>query len=170
MSADTAPELRNLAERDDALRLDRTFEAPLALVWQMWAQREHMIRWWGPEKFTCLELDWALTPGRPWSAMMASKAYDRRVSRMGGVIREVEPQTRIVFTFAWDTDSGRDMDTVVEVHFTEHNGLTIQSFRQTPFSTPAIRDSHVGGWNSLFNKQQLYVENLAIATEKGFRL
>ena len=27
----------------------------------------------------------------------------------------------------------------------------------------AARDSHVGGWNSLINKQQLYAENLAIA-------
>ncbi len=29
-----------------------------------------------------------------------------------------------------------------------------------------IRDSHVGGWNSLINKQQLYAENLAIAEGK----
>ena len=30
-------------------------------------------------------------------------------------------------------------------------------------SNVAARDSHVGGWNSLFNKQQIYVENTAIA-------
>ena len=30
---------------------------------------------------------------------------------------------------------------------------------QTPFSGVEIRDSHVGGWNSLINKQQLYAEN-----------
>ena len=36
-------------------------------------------------------------------------------------------------------------------------------FHQTPFSSVAARDSHVGGWNSLINKQQLYAENLAIA-------
>ena len=32
-----------------------------------------------------------------------------------------------------------------------------------------FRDSHVGGWNSLFNKQQLYVENFAVAERKGLR-
>lgn len=167
MTADSAgpieAELRNLATRDDDLRLDRTFDAPLALVWRMWADRNHMIRWWGPEIFTCVELDWALTPGRPWSAVMASKAYNRKISRMGGVIREVVPNARIVFTFAWIQESGFDQETVVTVTFTEVDGMTVQSFHQTPFATVEIRDMHVGGWNSLITKQQLYVENVAVA-------
>lgn len=168
MSADaeaarTEKEKRNLATRDDELKLDRTFEAPLALVWRMWEHRDHMIRWWGPEMFTCTELDWELTPGRPWRAAMASRAYNRRVSLMSGVIRDVEKHKRIVFTFAWDEDSGRDLETLVTVTFAEKDGATIQTFHQAPFSGVEVRDSHVGGWNSLFNKQQVYAENLAIA-------
>ncbi len=128
-----------------------------------------MIRWWGPEIFTCIELDWALTPGRPWRAMMASRQFNRKISRMRGIIRDVEKHKRIVFTFAWDEDSGRDMDTVVTVTFAEKNGATVQTFHQTPFSNLEYRDSHVGGWNSLINKQQLYAENLAIAETKGAR-
>ena len=153
----------NLATRDDELRLDRTFEAPLGLVWRLWENRDHMIRWWGPEVFTCIELDWELTPGRPWRAMMTSKQYNRRVSKMGGVIKEVTKNKRIVFTFRWLEDSGYDVDTIVTVEFAEISGKTVQSFRQTPFSTVADRDNHVGGWNSLINKQQLYAENVAIA-------
>ena len=156
-------ERRNLATRDDELKLDRTFDAPLALVWRMWERRDHMIRWWGPEIFTCVELDWELTPGQPWRAMMASRQYSRKISRMGGVIRDVEKHKRIVFTFAWDEDTGRDMDTVITVTFAEKSGATIQSFHQTPFSNAQIRNDHVGGWNSLINTQQLYAENLAIA-------
>jgi uncharacterized protein YndB with AHSA1/START domain len=162
MTANAEAERRNLATRDDELKLDRTFEAPLPLVWRLWENRDHMIRWWGPEIFTCIELDWELTPGRPWRAMMASRQFNHKISRMSGVIREVVKNKRIVFTFAWDEDSGRDMDTVVTVTFTEKNGATVQSFHQTPFSGVEIRDMHVGGWNSLINKQQLYAENLAI--------
>ena len=161
MTANAESELRNRATREEELRLDRTFEAPLELVWRLWESSDHMIRWWGPEKFTCVELDWDLKPGRPWRAMMASKQF--KVSRMSGVISEVERHKRIVFTFAWDQDSGRDMDTVITVAFSENNGVTVQSFHQTPFSNVESRDSHVGGWNSLINKQQLYVENVAIA-------
>jgi uncharacterized protein YndB with AHSA1/START domain len=149
--------------RDDELLIDREFDAPLALVWRLWESRDHMIRWWGPEQFTCVELDWELTPGRPWRAMMASKSFNRKVSRMSGVIKEVVKNKRIVFTFRWKNESGYDMDTLITVSLAEKDGVTVQSFHQTPFSTVEIRDSHVGGWTSLINKQQLYAENLATA-------
>lgn len=154
--------------RDDELLIQRTFDAPLALVFRLWESRDHMLRWWGPEKFTCIEMDWALDPGRPWRAAMTSAQFG--LSRMSGVIREVEKNKRIVFSFAWDEESGRDMDTVITVTFTETNGKTTQTFHQTPFSTITARDSHVGGWNSLFNKQQVFVENAAIAEQKGLRI
>ena len=153
--------------RDDELMIEREFDAPLALVYRLWEDRDHMLRWWGPEEFTVLELDWDLTPGRPWRGAMASKDYG--LSRFGGVVREVERNRRLVFTFRWDEGPGAELDTVVTVTFAEKDGKTLQSFHQAPFSTVAIRDSHVGGWNSLFNRQQLYVENIAFAERKGVR-
>ena len=86
------------------------------------------------------------------------------------MIREAEKNRRIVFTFQWDEDSGQYLDTVVIVTFAEKAGKTIQTFHQTPFLSAAIRDSHIVGWNSLFNKQRLYVENVAIAEQKGLRI
>jgi uncharacterized protein YndB with AHSA1/START domain len=155
------------AIRDDELLIEREFDAPVALVFRLWEERDHMLRWWGPEKFTTVELEWLLRPGNSWHGTMTSKQYG--VSKFSGVVREVERNRRIVFTFQWDVDSGRDLDTVVTVTFSEKGGKTLQTFHQTPFSTVAIRDSHVGGWNSLFNKQQLYVENVAIAERKGLQ-
>jgi uncharacterized protein YndB with AHSA1/START domain len=151
----------------DELLIEREFDAPPALVFRLWESRDHMLRWWGPEEFTTIELDWELAPGRAWRGAMTSKQYG--LSKFGGVIREVEKNRRIVFTFQWDEDSGRDLDTVVTVTFADKDGKTIQTFHQTPFSTVAIRDSHIGGWNSLFNKQQLYVENIAVAEQEGLR-
>lgn len=153
--------------RDDELLIEREFDAPVALVFRLWESRDHMLRWWGPEGFTAVELDWELTPGRPWRGAMTSKQYG--LSKFGGTIREVEKNRRIVFTFQWDEESGRDRDTLVTVTLAERRGKTMQVFHQAPFSSVAIRDSHVGGWNSLFNKQQVYVENVAIWEQKGLR-
>lgn len=153
--------------RDDELLIEREFNAPAALVFRLWQSRDHMLRWWGPEKFTTIELDWELTPGRPWRGAMTSQQYG--LSRFSGIIREVEKNKRIVFTFRWDEGSGPDLDTTVTVTFAEKDGKTIQTFHQAPFSTVESRDSHVGGWNSLFNKQQVYVENFAIAERNGIR-
>jgi uncharacterized protein YndB with AHSA1/START domain len=143
--------------RENELLIEREFDAPLPLVFRLWESRDHMLRWWGPELFTAIELDWELTP----------KQYG--LSRFGGVIREVQKNKRIVFTFQWDENSGRDRDTLVTVTFAEKDGNTLQTFHQAPFSSVASRDSHVGGWNSLFNKQQIYVENIAVAEQHGFR-
>jgi uncharacterized protein YndB with AHSA1/START domain len=153
---------------DDELLIAREFDAPVELVFRMWESADHLIRWWGPEIFTTTHVDWEATPGRPWRITMASKKY--RVSSMGGVIREVEKNIRLVFTFAWDEDSGRDMDTLITVTFADRNGKTLQTFHQTPFSTVTLRDSHIGGWNSLFNRQQAFVENVAFAETKGVRI
>ncbi len=147
--------------RDDELLISRTFDAHVALVFRLWEYRDHMIRWWGPEKFTCTAFDWELTPGRRWHSTMAAK--DWGMTGMGGVIREVERNKRIVFTFKWDRDGENPVDTLITVTFEERNGQTIESFHQTPFVSVAARDSHIGGWNSLITKQQLYVENMAIA-------
>lgn len=152
--------------RDDELLIEREFDAPPDLVFRLWESRDHMLRWWGPEEFTTVELDWELKVGRPWGGTMASKAYG--LSRFGGVIREAERNRRIAFTFRWD-ESGADLDTLVTFTLTERSGKTVQTFHQAPFSSVTIRDSHVGGWNSLFNKQQLYVENIALAERKGVR-
>ena len=153
--------------REIDLLIDREFSAPVALVFRLWESRDHMLRWWGPEKFTAIELDWELTPGRAWRGAMTSKQYG--LARFGGVIRDVEKNKRVVFTFRWDADSGEDRDTMVTVTFAEKDGNTVQTFHQTPFSGIETRDSHIGGWYSLFNKQQIYAENFAVAEQNGLR-
>jgi len=155
------------ALRDDELLIEREFNAPASLVFRLWESRDHMLRWWGPEKFTAIELDWELTPGRPWRGAMRSTQYG--LSRFGGVIGDVEKNRRIVFTFKWDEESGEYCDTLVTVTLAEKGGRTVQTFHQTPFLSVASRDSHIGGWNSLFNKQQTYVENIAVAEKNGLR-
>jgi uncharacterized protein YndB with AHSA1/START domain len=147
--------------RENELLIERVFNAPVSLVFRLWESRDHVLRWWGPEKFTAIELDWELTPGRPWRGAMTSKQYG--LSRFGGVIREVQNDKRLVFTFHWDEDSCCDRDTLVTVTFAERDGNTVQTFHQAPFSSVAVCNSHVDGWNSLFNKQQIYVENIAVA-------
>ena len=44
----TSSEARQYAP-DEVLEFTRTFDAPLALVWRLWRDPEHMVRWYGPE-------------------------------------------------------------------------------------------------------------------------
>ena len=87
---------------------------------------------------------------------------------MGVVYREIVPNERLVFTFAWE--DGRDqpgVQTLVTVTFAERDGKTTQTFHQRPFVHEASRDSHIGGWNECFDRQQRYAEGLA---QKGVQV
>ena len=143
----------------DELLIHRSFDAPLALVWRLWEDPDHLKRWWGPEGFTCLHLDHDFRVGGRWRVMMRSADYPDSWS--SGEFREIERHKRIVFTFAWEEGSGETTQTLATVTFREAGGRTLQSFHQAPFRTPDYRDGHVAGWNSLFNKEQAYAERLA---------
>ena len=36
----------------DAIVIERSFDAPLGLIWQMWTDAEHFKRWYGPDGAT----------------------------------------------------------------------------------------------------------------------
>lgn len=147
---------------DDELLIVRTFNAPVSLVFRVWEQREHMIRWWGPKDFTCTALDVDFRPGGAWRACIVSDAYGE--SWMRGVFREIERDRRIVFTFAWEGgDDQPGVETLVTVTFEERDGKTIQTFHQAPFLDVETRDSHISGWNECFDREQVYAETLAPA-------
>ncbi len=42
----------NQMSKTKDLVVTRTFDAPLALVWNAWSDPEHVMRWWGPMGFT----------------------------------------------------------------------------------------------------------------------
>src|SRR5512143_940997 len=87
--------------RDDELYLVRAFAAPPALVFRMWADTYHRTRWWAPTTYVCRHFEQDFRVGGAWRACIHSPATGE--SWQGGVFREIEPDRRIVFTFAWDS-------------------------------------------------------------------
>ncbi len=37
---------------DRQIRIIRTVNAPVELVWEVWTKPEHIVHWWGPKGFT----------------------------------------------------------------------------------------------------------------------
>jgi len=145
--------------RDDELRIERTFDAPVALVFRVWSDRDHMLGWLGPKDFTCTHLDYDFRVGGKWRACIVSEAYGE--SWMGGEFKEIAKNRRIVYTFKWDgDDKDYAIQTLITVTFAEQDGKTMQSFHQTPFSSVESRDSHIEGWNESFDREQEYIEKI----------
>jgi uncharacterized protein YndB with AHSA1/START domain len=151
-------EPRNL--RDDELLIERIFDAPVALVFRVWSDRDHMLGWLGPADFTCTHLDYDFRIGGKWRACIVSQTYGE--NWMGGEFKEIETNRRILYTFKWDSgeDEEDGIETLITVTFAEQDGKTVQSFHQTPFSSVESRDSHVEGWNESFDREQEYIATI----------
>lgn len=141
---------------DDELLIVRSFDAPAALLFRLWSEPEHFRRWMGPEGFDCPHAEIDFRVGGGWRAVIRSEAEGE--NWFGGTYREIEPDHRLVFTFAWDTGPAAEVETLVTIVFREEGGRTVQIFHQAPFRSVERRDSHVEGWSSAFDKQQAYAE------------
>jgi uncharacterized protein YndB with AHSA1/START domain len=144
---------------DDELLITRTFNAPAATVFSLWSEPRHFKRWMGPKDFECREAAIDFRVGGAYRAMIRSEREGE--SWFGGVYREIEPNRRLVFTFAWDNDGpSAGVETLVTITFAERDGKTVQTFHQTPFLSRERRDSHVGGWNQTFDKAAAYAARI----------
>jgi uncharacterized protein YndB with AHSA1/START domain len=140
---------------DDELLITRTFDAPASLMFQLWSDVTHFQRWMGPEGFECPDMQMDFRVGGKYRGMIRSK--DHGDNWFGGAYREIEPPTRLVFTWRWDEGPSAEIETLITITFREHDdGRTTMTFHQTPFVSVERRDAHIGGWTSLFNKLAAY--------------
>jgi uncharacterized protein YndB with AHSA1/START domain len=145
---------------DDELLITRTFDAPASVLFALWSRPEHMKRWMGPSNFTCPEAEIDFRVGGAYRAMIASPQHGE--NWFGGVYREIVPNRRLVFTFAWDNDGpSTGVETLVTITFEERGDKTVQTFHQRPFLSVERRDSHVGGWTEAFAKLGAYAAKTA---------
>lgn len=144
------------AEIEPKLGISRWFDAPRATVFRAFTAAEHMRHWWGPTHHPAIHTEIDARVGGKWRACLKG-VEDGRELWHGGVFREVDPPERLVFTFAWDEEGERGLETVVTIVFTEHKGRTHMDFSQSPFVSDGEREGHSEGWNSTFDRLAAYI-------------
>jgi uncharacterized protein YndB with AHSA1/START domain len=144
------------AEADDrVLEIVRTFAAPRALVFRMWSEPEHIVRWHGPEGFWLTHCEQDFRIGGAWRRCMSNgPGHEHWIS---GVFREIREPERLSFTYINDYD-GHEM--LVEMDFLDRGHETEMHFRQSQFANVAERDGHGWGWNSGFDLLAAYLLRL----------
>jgi uncharacterized protein YndB with AHSA1/START domain len=137
------------AERE--LVIERVFDAPRELVFRAWTDIDHLRKWFGPKWHPATHVAMDVRPGGRWRACLRSTETGNNLW-LGGVYREIVPPKRLAFTFAWEEEGERGLETLVEITLAERNGKTHMTFRQTPFQSDGERDGHRGGWSSTFDR------------------
>lgn len=149
--------VNNKDVREDRLELviTRVLDAPPMLVYKVWTEPEHMVRWMGPKGFTAPSAQLDVREGGRYRALIRSP--EGKDYWFHGVYREVVENKRLVFTFAWEEDGERGVENLITITFTEENGRTRMTFKQAPFQSVEERDGHEGGWSEAFDKLAAYV-------------
>lgn len=139
------------------LTITRVFDAPRELVFKIWTSPETMLEWWGPTAFPATQMKMEARAGGTWRGCLTS-TEDGRELWQNGRFHEVHPHDRIAFTFVWEEEGERGIETLVTINFADEGGKTRMEFHQTPFQSVAERDGHEGGWSSMFDRLEAYLK------------
>lgn len=127
---------------DETLSIVRSFDAPPELLFRLWADPAHRVRWWGPSGMALAACDVDFRVGGNWRVVMRATCGDHPVH---GVFTEIVESSRLCFTYINDAD-GHEM--LVEMDFVPEGHGTRMYFIQTPFLSVGELDGHRYGWTS----------------------
>jgi len=74
---------------------------------------------------------------------------------VGGIYREVVPNEKLVFTWAWKSTPERE--SLVTVTFKPDGTGTLMTLLHEQFFDADARDRHQGGWNGALDKLEKYL-------------
>jgi uncharacterized protein YndB with AHSA1/START domain len=134
-------QLRTPGQPRPRLSLERTYEAPLEDVWNLWTTKEGIEAWWGPEGFTVTvrsldlrpggELRYVMTATAPAQIAFMNQAKMPLATELKITYTEVVPFRRLGYVQLADFVPGvapYDVATRVELHQTANGVRMVLDF------------------------------------------
>lgn len=146
-------------ETRPTLHMQRTFDAPRALVWHAWSRPEVLVLWMGPVEWPATSVTIDLRVGGEWRICLTSPETGEHLWQGGTYVEIVEPE-RLVFTFKWDEshEDGPPVDTLVTVQLDEtDDGRTVMNFTHAGLKSPQSLTGHRHGWTSTVDRLEAWL-------------
>jgi uncharacterized protein YndB with AHSA1/START domain len=138
-----------------SLTIKRRFNTSPAKVFAAWTDPEKVKHWMGPGEVKVLRAECDARAGGHYRWLMQSPSGEEH--DVSGVYREVVPNEKLVFTWAWKSTPERE--SLVTLTFKSDGDGTLMTLRHEQFFDEAARDSHNGGWTSAMNKLEQYLNS-----------
>lgn len=133
-----------------SLTLKRRLAAAPEKVFQAWTDPEKLIRWFGPADAVQGSLRAQLDVRVGGSYQINFSTADGEAHQVSGIYREVVPDRRLVFTWAWVTTPERR--SLVTVTLSPEGAATLLTLHQEEFFDEKARDGHHRGWTGTLDK------------------
>jgi uncharacterized protein YndB with AHSA1/START domain len=145
----------------DAVVIERTFDAPVALIWQMWTDPEYFKKWYGPKGFTVPVADMDMRVGGKRLVCMEMQTPDGSMKMWTtGEYTEIVPKERLVYTESPADENG---NVVSPSAMGMPDGYPSTTGRTKMIMTHAgvPADSGAGGgWEQAFDKLADHIETV----------
>lgn len=154
-----------------SVSIERTFDAPTGVIWDMWTKSEHFSAWYGPmgASIPVAKMDVRVGGSRHVCMEMQTPNGEMKMW-FTGEFREVTPTTRLVYTESMSDETGRVVPpgemgmpdghpetTEVIVELTDLDGKT--KMVMTHVGVPAGSPGEMG-WTMALDKLAARVEEL----------
>ena len=144
-----------------SLTIVRRLKAPPSRVYAAWTRPELMARWWGPDAGPVLSAQADPRVGGHFRVVF--QTLDGETHDCRGEYRELEPDSKLVFTWEWVTMPERRSLVTIRLRAIEEG--TEMNFTHSQFFDEAARDGHQAGWSGAFEKLDRLFAELASADE-----
>ena len=145
----------HFAERP-SLTLTRRLRARPEKVYAAWTDPQNLVKWFAQAqaKPGSLRADLDVRIGGRYRIDWTDEKGEH--FEVGGLYREVVPNERLQFTWAWHSTPERE--SLVTVSFRPDAEGTLMTFRHEQFADQTARDNHERGWSSFFDVLEKFVE------------
>lgn len=141
------------AAEGPALVLVRRFRAPPALVHAAWTRPEMLAQWWGPHHTRVERAELDVRAGGRFRVVLVEDTGERH--EVSGTYTEVEPERRLVFSWAWVSTPERvSRVTVTFRPVPEGTELTLVHDR---FADAGTATRHRRGWTESLERLEARV-------------
>ena len=132
------------------LHLVRVLPAPRPRVFRAHTDPDVLAKWWGPKGFTAPDIELDLRVGGRYRIAMQPPEGD--LFYLSGEFREVDPPSRLAYTFRWEDPDPDDRETVVTFSLRDRGESTEVTVDQGVFATEARQALHVQGWTETLDR------------------
>ena len=137
-----------------SLTLKRHYAAPIEKVYRAWIDPQALKQWFGPSnEGKILVAETKPSVGGRYRIVLEMPSGEQH--RVGGVYREIVPNEKLVFTWAWESTPERE--SVVTVQLKSAGDGTDMTLTHEQFFDEAARDRHQHGWTGTVERLGQYL-------------
>ena len=145
------------AGTDTTLRLRHRFEAPPERIFEAWTRPETLRRWWCPAGWHPEAIEVDLRVGGSYRISMWRPADAHSVTVRGRFL-QIQPDTKLVYTWRWEGVFEVMPETRVTVEFRPHEGGTELALWQEEL-TMRYCALHLSGWLAAWSRIEGAISN-----------